>query len=83
MTERQKKSVESGVPAAHVITIPNGNHFVFLSNETECLRAVQAFFSKLVSRIESPEYWKSRWTVTSELRWNWSPVAGGCDSAIT
>ena len=47
MTERQEKSVESGVPTAHVITIPNGNHFVFLSNETECLRAVQAFLSKL------------------------------------
>jgi pimeloyl-ACP methyl ester carboxylesterase len=47
MTERQEKSVEDGVPAAHVITIPNGNHFVFLSNETECLRAVQAFLSKL------------------------------------
>ena len=47
MTRRQEKSVENGVPAAHVITIPNGNHFVFLSNETECLRAVQAFLSKL------------------------------------
>jgi non-heme chloroperoxidase len=47
MTEKQKKSVESGVPTAHVITIPNGNHFVFLSNETECLRAMQAFLSKL------------------------------------
>jgi non-heme chloroperoxidase len=47
MTERQEKSVESGVPAAHVITIPRGNHFVFLSNETQCLRAVQAFLSKL------------------------------------
>jgi len=47
MTERQEKSVESGVPAAHIITIPNGNHFVFLSNETECLRALQAFLSKL------------------------------------
>lgn len=47
MTERQEKSVESGVPAARVITIPHGNHFVFLSNETECLRSVQAFLSKL------------------------------------
>jgi pimeloyl-ACP methyl ester carboxylesterase len=47
MTERQKKSVESGVPAARVITIPHGNHFVFLSNEAECLRAMQAFLSKL------------------------------------
>ena len=47
MTERQEKSVESGVPTAQVITIPNGDHFVFLSNETECLRAVKAFLSKL------------------------------------
>jgi non-heme chloroperoxidase len=47
MTERQEKSVESGVPTAHVITIPSGNHFVFLSNETECLRAMQTLLSKL------------------------------------
>jgi pimeloyl-ACP methyl ester carboxylesterase len=47
MTERQEKSVERGVPAAHIITIPNGNHFIFLSNETECLHAVQGFLSKL------------------------------------
>lgn len=47
MTERQEKSVETGLPAAQVITIPNGNHFVFLSNEAECLRVVQAFLSKL------------------------------------
>jgi pimeloyl-ACP methyl ester carboxylesterase len=47
MTERQEKSVQTGVPAAEVINIPHGNHFVFLSNETECSRAVQAFISKL------------------------------------
>jgi len=47
MTERQEKSVESAVPTARVISIPHGNHFVFLSNETECLRAVQEFLSKL------------------------------------
>ncbi len=47
MTERQEKSVESGVPTARVVTIPDGNHFVYLSNETECLRIVQAFLSKL------------------------------------
>jgi len=47
MTERQMKSVESGVPSARVVTVPNGSHFVFLSNETECLRAVQAFLSEL------------------------------------
>lgn len=47
MTERQEKSVETGVPDAQVITIPNGNHFVFLSNGAECLRVMQAFLSKL------------------------------------
>ena len=47
MTARQQKSVKTGVPTAHIITIPNGNHFVFLSNEAECLRAVQAFLLKL------------------------------------
>ena len=46
MTERQEKSVES-VPTAHVITIPNGNHFVFLSNEVECLRVIQVFLSHM------------------------------------
>lgn len=47
MTKRQEKSVESGVPTARVITIAHGNHFVFLSNESECLRAVQAFLANL------------------------------------
>jgi len=47
MTERQEKSVENGVPAAQVLTIPHASHFVFLSNETECLHALQAFLSKL------------------------------------
>jgi pimeloyl-ACP methyl ester carboxylesterase len=50
MTERQEKSVETGVPTARVVTIPHGNHYVFLSNETECLSAVQAFLSKLSQR---------------------------------
>ncbi len=47
MTKRQEQSVKSGVPGADVVTIPNGNHFVFLSNEKECLGTVQAFLSKL------------------------------------
>ena len=47
MTERQEQSVESGVPTARVITIPHANHYVFLSNEAECSRAVKAFLSNL------------------------------------
>lgn len=47
MTEKQEKSVESGLPAAKVINILNGNHFVFLSNEAECLHTVEQFLSKL------------------------------------
>ncbi|HKO20469.1 MAG TPA: hypothetical protein VJU82_16455 [Acidobacteriaceae bacterium] len=47
MTSTQETSVENGVKAARIITIRNGNHFVFLSNETECLDAVKGFLSKL------------------------------------
>ena len=50
MTERQEKSIKISVPTARVVTIPHGNHFVFLSNETECLRAMEAFLSKLGQR---------------------------------
>ena len=47
MTERQQKSIETGVPTAHIITIPNANHFVFLSNEADVLKEVRAFLSSL------------------------------------
>jgi len=47
LTERQKKSVENGVPTAHVITLPGANHYVFLSNEAEVLKDINVFIASL------------------------------------
>jgi non-heme chloroperoxidase len=47
LTGKQESSVESGLPAAHVITLPNAHHYVYLSNEAEVLRDLNRFTSKL------------------------------------
>jgi non-heme chloroperoxidase len=47
LTEMQEKAVENGVPMAHVITLPNANHYVFLSNEADVLRDMSAFLARL------------------------------------
>lgn len=47
LTEKQVNAVKNGVPAARVISIPNADHYVFLSNETQVLREIRAFISKL------------------------------------
>jgi len=47
LTERQEKSIENGVPTAHVITLPGANHYVFLSNEAEVLMDMDAFIASL------------------------------------
>ena len=47
LTERQEKSVENGVPTAYVITLPGANHYVFLSNEAEVLKDIDAFLASL------------------------------------
>jgi non-heme chloroperoxidase len=47
LVERQEKSVENGVPTAHVITLPGANHYVFLSNEAEVLKDIDAFLASL------------------------------------
>lgn len=47
LTERQEKSVEKGVPTAHVIVLPGANHYVFLSNESEVLKDIHAFLAGL------------------------------------
>ena len=46
LTERQEKSIENGVPTAHVITLPGANHYVFLSNESEVLKDIDAFLAR-------------------------------------
>jgi non-heme chloroperoxidase len=47
LTERQEEAVEHGVPAAHVVTLPGANHYVFLSNEPDALREMSAFLDGL------------------------------------
>jgi hypothetical protein len=47
LTEKQVKAVEHALPTARVITLHGANHFAFLSNETDVLRYMSAFLSKL------------------------------------
>jgi pimeloyl-ACP methyl ester carboxylesterase len=45
--EAQAKAVESGLPSARVVRIPNADHYVFQSNEADVLREMNAFISSL------------------------------------
>ncbi len=46
LAEKQAKLFEEGVPSARVIRI-KGVHYVFLSNESDVLREMRSFLSKL------------------------------------
>lgn len=48
------KAFEAGVPAAHVVVIPNADHFVYLSNEADVLREVDAFLATLPQAATVP-----------------------------
>jgi pimeloyl-ACP methyl ester carboxylesterase len=43
----QAKAFETGLPSARVVRIPHANHYVFVSNEAEVLREMNAFVSSL------------------------------------
>jgi pimeloyl-ACP methyl ester carboxylesterase len=45
--EAQAKAFESGLTTARVVRIPGANHYVFLSNETDVLREMDAFIGGL------------------------------------
>src|SRR5215831_6969727 len=47
LTATQEQAVKEAVPTAHVIELPNANHFVFLSNETDVLREIGGFVAGL------------------------------------
>jgi pimeloyl-ACP methyl ester carboxylesterase len=47
LTARQEKAVKDAVPMAHVVELPNANHFVFLSNEADVLRQIRDFVAGL------------------------------------
>ena len=46
-TTAQANAFEAGVPSAHVVRLPNANHYVFNSNEADVLREMSAFMAKL------------------------------------
>jgi len=46
-TTANSKAFEAGVPSAHVVRIPNADHYVFQSNEADVLREMNAFIAKL------------------------------------
>lgn len=43
----QVAAFQAGNPGAHVVRLPNADHFIFLSNEADVLREMNAFLSKL------------------------------------
>lgn len=46
-TEQQAVAFERQVPSAHVVRIANANHYVFMSNEADVLREMNAFVATL------------------------------------
>jgi len=50
----QADAFAAGVPSAHVVRIPNADHYVFLSNEAEVVREMNAFLSKLDASTTAP-----------------------------
>jgi len=46
-TATHSHAFEAGVPSAHVVRIPNADHYVFESNEADVLREMETFIAKL------------------------------------
>jgi pimeloyl-ACP methyl ester carboxylesterase len=46
-TDTYSNAFEAGGPTAHVVRIPNADHYVFQSNEAQVLKEMDAFLAKL------------------------------------
>jgi non-heme chloroperoxidase len=46
-TSRQADAFAAGLPSAHVVRLPNADHYVFRSNEADVIREMNAFLTKL------------------------------------
>jgi non-heme chloroperoxidase len=46
-TTAQANAFEAGVPSAHVVRLPNADHYVFKSNEAEVLKEIDSFLAQL------------------------------------
>jgi non-heme chloroperoxidase len=47
LVEKQAKAFEVGIPTAKVVLLPRANHYVFISNESDVQREMDAFIGKL------------------------------------
>jgi pimeloyl-ACP methyl ester carboxylesterase len=43
----QADAFEKGIPSARVVRLPHAHHYVFLSNEADVLREMNAFIARL------------------------------------
>jgi len=46
-TSRQADAFAAGLPSARVVRLPNADHYVFRSNESDVIREMNAFLTKL------------------------------------
>jgi non-heme chloroperoxidase len=46
-TDAEIEAFQAGVPSAHVVRIPNANHFLFKSNEADVIREMNTFLGSL------------------------------------
>ncbi len=46
-TSAQADAFQAGIPSAHVVRIPNADHFIFRSNEAEVIREMNAFLATI------------------------------------
>jgi pimeloyl-ACP methyl ester carboxylesterase len=44
-TTQQVNAFAAGIPSARIVRLPHANHFVFLSNEADVLREMNAFLA--------------------------------------
>lgn len=45
LIDKQERAVKDAVPPAHVVTLADANHFVFLSNPADVLREMRDFLA--------------------------------------
>jgi hypothetical protein len=49
-TSALANAFEAGVPSAHVVRLPNADHYLFRSNEAEVLGEMNLFLARLSDR---------------------------------
>jgi len=76
ITEYQVKAFETQVPSARIVRMPHASHYIFVSNEGDVLREMDAFISTLkndqVPNLSPVENTRSRRPVVM----TGSPISG-------